>query len=52
VLADNVATHFTELAILDAQDIARGSIARVKLPFRLGAGLHGNWVDASALPAA
>ena len=51
VLADNVATNFTELAILDAQDIAKGTIARVKLPFRLRAGLHGNWVDASALPA-
>ncbi|MEY4762402.1 MAG: hypothetical protein RLZZ200_2258 [Pseudomonadota bacterium] len=52
VLADNVVTNVTELVILEAQAVEMGPIARVKLPFRLRAGLHGNWVDATQLPAA
>jgi carotenoid cleavage dioxygenase-like enzyme len=28
---------------LDASDVAAGPIARVELPFRVAAGLHGNW---------
>jgi carotenoid cleavage dioxygenase len=39
----------TELAVLDAQRIADGPIARVKMPFRLRGAIHGNWVSADAL---
>ena len=47
-LADNVVTNLSELVFLDAQDIARGPIARVQVPFRLRPGLHGNWVARQA----
>ncbi|MCC6630972.1 MAG: carotenoid oxygenase family protein [Gammaproteobacteria bacterium] len=50
VVVDNVVTNLSQLVILDAQAIDKGPIARVKLPFRLRAGLHGNWFDRSALP--
>ena len=43
-------TWLGQLVILDAQAIDKGPIARVKVPFRLRAGLHGNWFDRSALP--
>jgi carotenoid cleavage dioxygenase len=33
-----------EFAVLDAQDFARGYVARVKLPQRVPFGFHGNWV--------
>jgi carotenoid cleavage dioxygenase len=49
-LADNLVTNLSELVVLEAQDLAKGPIARVKLPLRLRAGLHGNWVDAKQLP--
>jgi carotenoid cleavage dioxygenase len=51
LVVDNVVTNLSDLVILDAQAIAKGPVARVKLPFRLRAGLHGNWVDAKQLPA-
>ncbi len=52
VLADNLVANLTELVILDALAVEKGPVARVKLPFRLRSGLHGNWVDASQMPAA
>ena len=40
-----------ELVVLDAQDFARGEVARVQLPQRIPFGFHGNWVsDASVSP--
>lgn len=33
-----------EFAVLDARDLARGYVARVKLPQRVPFGFHGNWV--------
>jgi carotenoid cleavage dioxygenase len=30
--------------VLDAQDLDRGYVARVKLPQRVPFGFHGNWV--------
>ena len=39
----------TELAVFDAQHIAEGPIARVKMPFRLRGGVHGSWVPAETL---
>jgi carotenoid cleavage dioxygenase len=49
VVVDNVVSNLSQLVVLDAQSIDKGPIARVKLPFRLRAGLHGNWFDRSAL---
>jgi carotenoid cleavage dioxygenase-like enzyme len=37
--------------ILEAQQVEEGPIARLKLPFRLRSGLHGNWADESKLPS-
>jgi carotenoid cleavage dioxygenase-like enzyme len=42
----------TEIAVLDAQRIAAGPLATLKVPFRLRAAVHGNWVPRSALDAA
>ena len=33
-----------EFVVIDAQDFARGYVARVKLPQRVPFGFHGNWV--------
>ena len=41
----------SELLLFDALDIAKGPIATIAIPVRLRFGLHGNWADASALPA-
>jgi carotenoid cleavage dioxygenase len=35
--------------VLDASDVAAGPVATVELPFRVPAGLHGNWFSASTL---
>ena len=48
-VVDNVVKNLSDLVFLDAQAIEKGPVARVKLPFRLRAGLHGNWVDAAQL---
>jgi carotenoid cleavage dioxygenase len=39
------------LLLFDAMDVARGPIATVALPFRLRAGLHGNWASAADFAA-
>lgn len=44
-LLDNLISNYSDLIILDAQHIEDGPIGRVKLPFRLRPGLHGNWAD-------
>ena len=41
----------TELAVLDAQHLADGPIARIRMPFRLRGAVHGNWVPRDALSA-
>lgn len=38
----------SRLLLFDALAIERGPIARIAMPFRLRAGLHGNWAPASA----
>ena len=38
----------SDWVVLDASDIAAGPIARVELPFRVPAGLHGSWFAAGA----
>ena len=48
-----VATDFaelrSELVVVDTQAMAEGAVARVKLPFRIHAQVHGWWVPASQL---
>lgn len=51
-LVDDVVRNYSELVILNAMAIEEGPIARVKLPFRLRQGLHGNWADERKLSAA
>jgi len=41
----------SEFVVLDAQDLARGYVARVPLPQRVPFGFHGNWVPDRALAA-
>jgi len=50
-LIDNHITNYSDLCIFDAQNVAKGPIARAKLPIRLRQGLHGNWVDGAKLAA-
>lgn len=42
----DAATGLTELVVLDATDVASDPVAVVKLPVRVPAGFHGNWVPA------
>jgi carotenoid cleavage dioxygenase-like enzyme len=42
----------TEMIVLDAQRIADGPIATIRVPFCLRAAVHGNWVPRSARHAA
>ena len=48
-LVDNVVSNISELVILDALRVEEGPIGRVRLPFRMRSGLHGNWCDESKL---
>jgi len=49
-VANDFATAHSELVIADAQRLAEGPIARVKLPFRLHSQVHGCWASARDLP--
>ena len=51
-VANNFDTMLSELHILDAEDIAAGPVAKVKLPVRLRQGVHGHWVDQQQLDSA
>jgi carotenoid cleavage dioxygenase-like enzyme len=42
------AENRSDVAVFDTADIARGPVATVRLPVRIPAGFHGNWVAASA----
>lgn len=46
------AEHRSDVVVLDAQRLDEGPIATIKLPVRLKYGIHGNWVPATAFPAA
>ncbi|MDX9875612.1 MAG: carotenoid oxygenase family protein [Spongiibacteraceae bacterium] len=48
-LVDDLNTNYSDLVILEALRIEEGPIARLKLPFRMRSGLHGNWADRSKL---
>jgi carotenoid cleavage dioxygenase len=48
----SVLNHFrgeapSELAVFEAQRLAEGPVARVRVPFRLRAAVHGCWVPAA-----
>lgn len=40
-----------DIVILDAQNLARGPLATIKLPFKLKLGLHGNFVEGADVRA-
>jgi carotenoid cleavage dioxygenase len=40
-----------EAVILDANDVARGPVARVRIPNRVPVGFHADWVPGWQLPA-
>jgi carotenoid cleavage dioxygenase len=44
--------HASEVWIIDAGDIAKGPVAKVKVPGQLRPQVHGWWVPAAALDAA
>jgi carotenoid cleavage dioxygenase len=46
----DVGAGTAEFVVLDAQDLARGYVARVPLPQRVPYGFHGNWVSDRAVP--
>jgi carotenoid cleavage dioxygenase-like enzyme len=49
-IANDYAQMKSELVIADAQHLAEGPLARVKLPFRLHMQVHGCWVSSRDLP--
>jgi hypothetical protein len=44
-----IKSHPSEVAIVEAGNIEKGAIARIKVPFRLRVQVHGNWVPANEL---
>jgi carotenoid cleavage dioxygenase len=42
-------SQLSEVAIVEAGNIEKGVIARIKVPFRLRVQVHGNWVPANEL---
>ena len=49
-IASNYETMSSDLVIVDAMRMEEGTVATVKLPFRLRGGTHTNWVAAADLP--
>jgi len=49
-VANDYATARSELIVVDAQHLADGPIARVKLPFQLHMQVHGCWASSRDLP--
>lgn len=48
----DVASHLSELAVLDARDLTRPPVARILLPQRVPNGFHGSWIsDTTVAPA-
>lgn len=44
-LVDNLVSNISELMIFDALHVEDGPIGKLRLPFRVRSGLHGNWTD-------
>jgi len=51
-VASNYAEMRSELIIADAQHLEDGDVARVILPFRATAQVHGRWMGENELPFA
>ena len=49
-VASNYEDMVSELVIADAMRMEEGVVARVRLPFRLRSGTHGQWMPSSQLP--
>ncbi len=49
LVADDHQKFLSEIWVMEAADIQKGPIARVKLPMRLRNQVHGNWVEADRL---
>ena len=49
VPVNRISENRSDLVVLDAQDIAAGPVATIKLPVRVRATFHGTWVPADAL---
>ncbi len=45
LVIDDHERYLSEIAVLEAEHIERGPVARIKLPIRLRPQVHGNWVD-------
>lgn len=45
-LLNHIADYASELVVLDANDMAAGPVARVKIPLRMRMSLHGSWAPA------
>ena len=48
-IVDRHAENRSEVFVLEAANPDRGPLARIKVPFRLRVGVHGNWVPAAAV---
>lgn len=48
-VVDDLAERRAELLILDGNDISRGPIARVRLPFAMPMAFHGSWIPGASL---
>ena len=46
MVIDDHEKYLSDVVILEAEHIANGPIARIKLPIRLRPQVHGNWVGA------
>jgi carotenoid cleavage dioxygenase len=42
--------QLSEVAVVEAEHLEKGPIARIKIPFRLRVQVHGNWVPDTVLP--
>jgi carotenoid cleavage dioxygenase len=48
-IVDQHAENQSEMFITEAEHLDKGPVARIKVPFRLRVGVHGNWVDSATL---
>jgi carotenoid cleavage dioxygenase len=48
-ISDNAETTLAEVIVLEAEHPEKGPLARIKMPIRLRAQVHGNWVAADVL---
>ncbi len=49
-LVHDLGNQTTEFVVMDAQDLARGYVARIPMPQRIPFGFHGNWVSDQSVP--